>query len=440
MRKMDKELIDHIKHNLQAHEETYTPGAWERFNVPEEKKKRGIVYWPLWSAAAIILVVTAFFVLRKENSNHTNQIVKTSKSFPKKLRNPQVEKSLEKVATGDLTKASARVEENNLTRSRKPDLIENNNSDDDKLLTVRKTDHELEGYQTKISDNNVTGNEVASQSTLSGTIYSEKIESSSKVKLVLINPEKKKIPQSKLTFEQLLEQDSHRDNIAKTSKNKALTKWEPGLFVAPSIGNDNKVNMNYGFSLSYNLADKLSISSGIAYGALSTTTNPSASSESLNDGAANAPSAAKAVAYVSASKSLESINANVRGINIPLELKYNISSKLYTGIGVSALAITNNKQNNNYVVSSARNTAVANTFGITEQKMLIVTERVSEAPTETNATDKLIGFYNFSLGYKQKISKKNNFAVEPFLRLPMKTFSTDKLNLTNGGIKLKFDF
>ncbi|MGA9650868.1 MAG: hypothetical protein WBQ90_15065, partial [Pedobacter sp.] len=87
---MDKELIDHIKHNLQGHEETYTPGAWERFNVPEEKKKRGIVYWPLWSAAAIILVVTAFFVLRKENSNHTNQIVKTSKSFPNKQGNPQV--------------------------------------------------------------------------------------------------------------------------------------------------------------------------------------------------------------------------------------------------------------------------------------------------------------------------------------------------------------
>ena len=153
------------------------------------------------------------------------------------------------------------------------------------------------------------------------------------------------------------------------------------------------------------------------------------------------PNSSPINAYSSNSRSLESVNASVRGINIPLELKYNISKKFYTGVGVSALAILNNKQDNNYLVSTGRNITVANTAGIAEQKMLIVTERVSETqPQSLQVADKYIGFYNFSLGYKQKISKKTDFAIEPFLRLPMKTFSNDNLNLTNGGLRLKIDF
>ncbi|MDQ1139563.1 hypothetical protein [Pedobacter agri] len=142
-------------------------------------------------------------------------------------------------------------------------------------------------------------------------------------------------------------------------------------------------------------------------------------------------SAALATYSANNAKSLESVNASVRGINIPLELKYNISKKVYTGVGVSALAILNNRQDNNYLVSSGKNVTVANTSGVAEQRMLIVTERVSEPQAQSSSvTDKYIGFYNFSLGYKQKISKKTDFAIEPFLRLPMKTFSNDNLNLT----------
>jgi hypothetical protein len=72
---------------------------------------------------------------------------------------------------------------------------------------------------------------------------------------------------------------------------------------------------------------------------------------------------------------------------------------------------------------------------------MIVKEKTTEPQSEANIDpDKYIGFYNFSLGYKQKISKKNNIAIEPFLRLPMKTFSKENLNLTNGGLRLKIDF
>ncbi|KQR71317.1 hypothetical protein [Pedobacter sp. Leaf176] len=435
---MDKELIDHIKDNLQAHEEAYTPGAWERFSVPDEKKRSRFFYWPLWSAAAIILVITSIFLLQNDPQNVEHSIVKNTVPKTKKQENSEKENSSKADLVIDKSTRSASVEDklplpkdarfksqSKTFRTKISEVVSNNPFNEAKSETL----------------NPLITNNLANQRRLEETFHSRKANLNSNFSQVQIKIEKKKMPEARMTFEQLLEQDSHKSGLAKTEKSKTITKWEPGVFVAPSMGNDNKVNMNYGFSLSYNLANKLSISSGITYAALSTTSNLMASSGSASDAVANAPSASNAIAYSSASKSFESVDASISGINIPLELKYRISSNFYTGIGVSALAILNNKKNNNYLISSAQNTTIANASGTSTQKMLVVTERISEPQTgPATTTDKYLGFYNFSIGYQQKISKKNNFAVEPFLRLPMKTFSNDKLNLTNGGVRLKFDF
>ncbi|WP_316830020.1 hypothetical protein [Pedobacter aquatilis] len=514
---MDKELIDHIKDNLVSHEEAYTPGAWERFSAQEEKKQRGFVLWPLWSAAAIILVIGSIFFLQNNNPAEKVQVVKTVKQknnevkpatpeITPKTENTQSNTSVARSKTlktghssNPVKQPAAQKEENSTTNLsipvQKEEVLANNTTivtpitsaavpakvyeetvseSEAKLLggmhqeriasnlTVKKAEfvpekkkaastkeEMLAGNTTTVTPITSTAvpakvyEEIVSESEakLLGGMHQERIATNLPVKKAEFVPEKKKTSSTKITFEQLLEQDSYNNKLAKNEKTKHATKWEPGVFVAPSMGNDNKVNMNYGFSLSYNVADKLSISSGITYAALSTTSNPSALNASHNDAVASAPVTSTGFAYSSASRSLESINASVRGINIPLELKYNLSKKFYAGAGVSALAVLNNKQDNNYLVSSAQNTAVANSAGITEQRMLIVTDRVSEPQSQAaTASDKYIGFYNFSLGYKQKISKKNDFAIEPFLRLPMKTFSNDNLNLTNGGVRLKFDF
>jgi len=229
----------------------------------------------------------------------------------------------------------------------------------------------------------------------------------------------------KLSFEDLLALDSKVNQQHPTiSKTDQHSKWQPDVYVAPSMGNDNKLNLNYGFSLSYAIANKLSISSGVSYASISSTESQNAAAPQSLSG-----------------KNLESINAKVQGINVPLEVRYNISDKLYTGIGVSALAVLNNSQQNTYLVNQVQTLSSPLANGTMDSKSFIVAEKQSEPqPTSTIDPDKYIGFYNFSLGYKQKISKKNNIAIEPFLRLPMKTFSRENLNLTNGGLRLKVDF
>jgi hypothetical protein len=66
---------------------------------------------------------------------------------------------------------------------------------------------------------------------------------------------------------------------------------------------------------------------------------------------------------------------------------------------------------------------------------------VSEpVPTGEIRNNKYLGFYNISFGYKQKVSEKQSFSVEPFMKLPMKEFSKENLYLIGTGIRLKFDF
>lgn len=436
MRKMDKELIDQIKDHLHAHEEAYTPGAWERFSVQEEKKKRGFIYWPLWSAAAIILIAGGLFFFRNEEQNQTKMVVnKHTKGIDKPTITTKENTSKQviienKVSNSDPLTNKKATALNNFGPNQVVSIstIEKNNVTEVNISN-------LPFIQNESTSSIASSNGIINQPVLLNTIKSEKIAQNLSGKNIEFIPEKKKPTSTKITFEQILAADSHNNKFAKTEKDKTADKWEPGVFVAPAMGNDNKVNMNYGFSLSYSLAKKLSISSGIAYTALS------GKNDILNtySGAMNSPSASQS--FSTDSKSLESVDARVRGINIPLELKYNISDKLYTGIGVSALAILNNRQENNYIVSQTQNRTVLNSMGFAEQKMLVVTGRVSETQSESVvAPEKYLGFYNFSLGYKQKISPKKNIAVEPFLRVPMKNFSKDNLNLTNGGLRLKLDF
>lgn len=406
---MDKELIEHITAQLQNHEETYPNGAWERFSE-KENKRRGIAFWPLWAAAALILIFGGVFLAQNNIDQKKDIAITKPKAQPNAPASGNTNANIEtKTDPTSLNNGTTPV--NSLAANRPAKITESTKP----LLTEQtsysfiNTSAQLTPVNNNLLDNKLAGANLSNLKTKQFDILTEK---------------KKPQPIVQTSFEKLLAQDSYANQQKSPSKTNVNSKWQPDVYIAPAMGNDNKVTMNYGFSLSYAIANKLSISSGVSYASISTT-------ESLN---ASAP-------QTLSGKNLESVDAKVRGINVPLELKYNISDKLYTNIGVSALAVLNNSQQNNYIVNQVQSFSSAAVNGYADSKTMIVKEKTTEPQPEANIDpDKYIGFYNFSLGYKQKISKKNNIAIEPFLRLPMKTFSKENLNLTNGGLRLKIDF
>lgn len=407
---MDKELIEQIATTLQNHEENYSPGAWERFSE-KENKRRGFIYWPLWTAAALILAIGAVFfaVDKKGNQDHivvTKPKTETKASSESTNQKPVAIDENSSILSNNPKSADQNIVANGV--SKKSIQIENNNQKNNSQFNFdTKSDEIIKNYNS-----------------LENSLVGINLSSSSNKNFEITTIEKKSVPIKKTAFEDLLAQDSKANQYNAAAKTTADSKWEPSVYIAPAMGNDNKVNMNYGFSLSYAVANKLSISSGVSYASLSST-------ESLDAAAPQSLSG----------KNLESVNAKVSGINVPLELRYKISEKLYTGIGVSALAVLNNSQNNTYLVNQVQSMVSSDATGYSTSKNYIVQEKKSEAQPEAAIDpDRYIGFYNFSLGYKQKISTKKNISIEPFLRLPMKTFSKENLNLTNGGLRIKFDF
>src|SRR5690349_21789649 len=87
----ENELIAHIKDTLMSHEESYVPGAWEKFKTQDEKKKP-LIFWlaPLSGVAAILFIATGlyFFIIRKSD-NPVTEIANTS---PYKYNGPKPEK------------------------------------------------------------------------------------------------------------------------------------------------------------------------------------------------------------------------------------------------------------------------------------------------------------------------------------------------------------
>jgi hypothetical protein len=143
-----------------------------------------------------------------------------------------------------------------------------------------------------------------------------------------------------------------------------------------------------------------------------------------------------------ATKDLESVEAKISGIDIPLEVKYHFSKKLYANVGVSAFAVIRHQQNNSYVEQKLVEREASFTAGNKDSfTTFMVTEKTTEkAPEAEVSNDKYLGFYNFSFGYKQKISKSKSVSVEPFMKVPMKEVSKENLRLMGTGVRLKFDF
>lgn len=397
MKESEDELIAHIRESLTGHEEEYVPGSWENFNKNEGKKTVPVIWlWRLSSAAAVLLVVGAGIILF--NQKATDQVP---------LHTVQNKKEI--------------VKETPVVP------IESKPSKNARVNTVRV--HEASNILAVASDETF----IAKESTIvtsAPAVETKIVEPKTDVAKTQTDP--KPIESKALGIQDFLNNETKKNQgeaLAKASTSQHEDKWEMGLVVSPSFGNTKKLNMGYGISMGYALTDKISLNSGVSYSEMAATKNlPATVSNSF---------------IASGSKNLESIEAKVSGIDIPLEIKYRVSKNLYANVGVSAFAVINQKQSNSYIQEKVVERAVNSDTGLDQLKSFAVNERVVEQASESESEIKdgrYIGFYNFSFGYKQKISKGKAVSIEPFMKVPMKEVSKENLRLIGTGVRLKLDF
>ncbi|WP_316810494.1 outer membrane beta-barrel protein [Pedobacter heparinus] len=426
MKAEDDELIAHIRESLTEHEEAYLPGAWERFEK-KERRGRGLLWLSSLSAAAVALIIgfALFNASNKTTDKETVKLTKTNDILPDKVELPDTAVLSEVNKTGtvrniteNLKTTVAQNEAVNVQRS-------NNNISNSPLIVKAKQPDSGPAIDSKDQPVQVKTDPVPGLK--NGTV------ASAEASPVAETPVKTDPPRS---FQEFLDAEVKTNPALAQTKTTAKKgdKWEMGLVVAPSIGNSKKLNMGYGVSMAYALSDKVSISSGISYSEMGASKDLSSATES----APNSPAGPSAMVHET--KSLQSVDANLVGLDIPIEVKYYFNKKFYTNVGLSAFAVLSQKQNNNYLQGTVepRLSDQGNPAGF---NAVFSQKSVSEAvPSAEVRNDKYLGFYNISFGYKQQISDKRSLSVEPFLKLPVKEFTKENLYLLGTGIRLKFDF
>ncbi|WP_397321396.1 hypothetical protein [Pedobacter foliorum] len=406
MKESEDELIAHIRESLLGHEEEYVPGSWENFNKNEGKKTLPVIWlWRLSSAAAVLLVVGAGIMLFKQ---------KATVQVP--VQNVQLKPQ-------ESSRPSAEIE----TVKETPVQIEPKQSKNAEANTARV--HEASNILAITSDETIIVKE-NTVVTSAPAVETKVIEPVTDVAKTQANPTA--IESKALGIQDFLNNETRKNQgeaLAKTSTNQHQDKWEMGLVVSPSFGNTKKLNMGYGISMGYALTDKISLNSGVSYSEMAATKN--------------LPATVSSSFIANGSKNLESIEAKISGIDIPLEIKYHVSKNLYANVGVSAFAVINQKQSNSYIQEKVVERAVNSDAGLDQLKTFAINERVVEQAPESESEIKdgrYIGFYNFSFGYKQKISKGKAVSIEPFMKVPMKEVSKENLRLIGTGVRLKLDF
>lgn len=199
-------------------------------------------------------------------------------------------------------------------------------------------------------------------------------------------------------------------------------EWKISPLLATTYGTSGNLRLGFGATVTYALNNRFAINTGAAFNQLSALHKTNDISIMEGEG-----------------KKLQSVQTAISGLDIPIELKYKLNAHNYISMGVSAMGILKQSQALNYSELKMIKVSVDGDDGVISENRLVAVEESVAVSGEELPKQNYIGFYNFSYGISRNIGKQV-FIIEPFIKLPMKTYSDRRTNLTSGGIKLKFEF
>lgn len=445
--KKDKELIEEIVNRLKAqHDLPYKEGAWERFKEFETKTVSTPIKH-IWKRAALIaagLVVAGFvgYVMIKKSINDNINIYQENKVYSD--LKPKINTESEEVKPiGELDQLVKElpvyVDIDGVRRNNKKIQKETISLAELEYATINLDPtflvHSNLGEIPVPVKFNLTENSTLSKKSLlenSSTIVNNSTTSNGMMS------------HSSITHHSL-------DNNISQKSFKYSDKFSLGLFVAPNSTSDN-LKVGAGLTVTYNINKRISIRTGASYntyevGVLKNPLSP-ASVETVNVPLSyNDPSASFLQTSSSqlSKMSLPNINAVsgfVESIEIPLEMKYNLSKSFYAAAGISYSTIINQERNAQYVENIDMVTfkhGFPNSEKEAAQAMKVVTKTVKSSENNVN-TNGYNGFVNLSIGKKVKINSKFGVALEPYFKIPVGEFRRSDMNYNNGGVRIMTTF
>jgi hypothetical protein len=383
---MKEELIDHIKNQLADFDQGYTEGAWESFRDKNERRKKLALWVRIAGAAAILLI--AIILLPSKLSKDQNLIYK------------EIITSKKSEGRHILSTVIAPLKQQNLR-------------------------HQHVAYHVGQTYDNIpvkTHNPIA---IINPVLVSDTGTNAVNDNIARVPNNKTKAPQTDKpkTMDDLFASENNKPTHL-TQGNPNSPKWGFGFSVGQAMDNRSKNNLYVGTHISYQINSRLALASGVAFNQLGGYKSVKLSESSVRSG-----------------KFLSGAVAGLYGIEVPLELQYKTGSKVYARAGVSAFTVISQKQTLAYTEQTVSVSNYIDENG-NEKSETITTKAVSTeaVPQAKLQQHTFIALYNFAVGYQFKITNRNALALEPYVKLPATGFSEQKLNLVQGGMRIKFDF
>ena len=441
MKKEEKDIIQHITEKLKSTEEfAYREGAWEKFKEQHEIDSRSKVYhFKRWSsvAAALILLGAGSIYYFSSNDDLPNELNVVNRT----------------------------LEENSVSSDNDNSIAQNNE------LSVHPNiaDYTPISPEGNSPINDIYKSEINIIAANSAQINQVPLDYNN-INIEFAQPTSARIAQS-ANFDQSIPTNIADLNngilsvkqvngnvlaaavIDKQQSKRILwnNKFDLGLFVSPNATSE-KTNMGGGLMIAYNLTKNLSIRTGAAYntytvGRLKDPTQ----ANSVEPVSASSASASRDMSYSSTTLNsgfavqnnviLPNINAVtglVQSIDIPLEVKYNMSKSLYATAGASYSAIINQERNAQYIENVNMET-FSDGFPENDMEMAratkAVTKTVKSLDNNVN-TNGFNGFVNFSVGKKVGVKNKVGLAVEPYVKIPVGQYRKSDMDYTNAGLRI----
>lgn len=431
--KKNKELIAYISEALREHSEPYKEGAWERF-VEKNKKKPKVVLWPYLSGAAAVLILgcSLYLLYNRVPDARPVRVDVSNKYNPEKQgKAAQDGFDVNEQSNGDTAEPEA-------FRTSSPKSSQTKRSAPD-ISVARTTDRSLKDSNERY----IKGYDVSGGLELSG-VSGAKGEP---------EPQRESIQNDEReeTFPSVVRKRSQQETLAYSQPSERVSpenqrsrkNWDFGIVFSPAITNVERINLGGGVSIAYHLSEKLSIGSGISVVDLGL--QQMADNLPLQSGqfaAAAVATGDELVLMRSAQpRELLSVNTNLLGLDVPIDLKYHLSDRFYASAGISLFTVLNESRVNNFLTpdNAFRNMDQANAYNLSQQapELLRTSEPAAVTPYEGNSYS---GFLNFSVGHRLPLSKKVGLSVEPFFKLPVGTLSRQDMDLRYGGLRVITNF
>lgn len=363
----------------------YRPGAWENFKKQEKRNKRTLLF-PILSTAAVMVICSMIYFWPQADQpveGAVQIITPGAASYPVGGDHPK--QSPVEMYSGKET------------------------------LAFRK-EISLAQQRTKEAQALVTDTVTNDLFVYPGSLVHALITNTSQAV-----PAVKKLTAKDNDSKALGHMPNERSNLALVSN--PVKTWKLSAQLNNSYNSADRLNLGFGAAVALQISKRVALSSGIAYNQLAAkmTTNNIMISGNME-------------------KTLTAVYTNVSGIDIPLEIKYNLSKNTEIGIGLSAMAVLRQQQTRNYIDANIVVSSYTDEQGELRVESKTVVENTEEMVKNDDLSPKnYLGFYNLSIGRRQKISNNNYITVEPFVKLPMQSFSSEKVKLISGGIRLKVD-